>query len=189
VRVAFVTCFTDGAQVWTGNHMEELKVVDDDSVRWGVETTDLTLLLDEHRKMAERFAETGSTPSAHDSLPVFTESMERHVPRYLRRDRSTPWLMLQEAMFWIAGPPLLLAYVVGSEWLLPVAVVASVAVRHAVHCGLRRQMANERRRQVAREGIVRHQRGTQASDLRSEQLLRASEAVMEKPPPSALRRD
>jgi hypothetical protein len=188
VRVAFLTCFLDGGHVWTGNHMESLKVVDDDYLRWGVQTSDLTLLLEEHRKVVEWFAATGTTAADHDSLPVLRASMERHVPRSVRRHRDVPGMIILEALFWLAGPPLLLAYSLGQQWLLPVGVLASLAVRHVLHRWPLHQEGDERRQQVAREGIVRYGAGTQAGDFRRAEIVRASEGVMEPPPPGSVRR-
>jgi hypothetical protein len=92
-RLAFATCFQDGAMAWTGNHSEEIRMLADDYVRWGTATTDLAELLRLHHEAAERLG-SARQPVAHDQLDAFPPVMEIHARRFLRDGRMGPTMLL-----------------------------------------------------------------------------------------------
>lgn len=94
IRLAFVTCFEDGAMVWTGNHSEDIQMLSPDHVRWGRATDDLTELLRLHHEAAERLGGGERRPVAHDNLAELARTLEPHSRRHLTMNKQVPLTFL-----------------------------------------------------------------------------------------------
>jgi hypothetical protein len=154
VRVAFATCFDDGAHAWTANHMPELRISEDDHVRWAVETADLAVLLAEHEQMLKIFAAKGRRPEAHDHLSVLAANLAAQTPRSVRRHmEKCGWLVLG----WLLILPGFCALVLQRPWVLPAGMLAMSALWHLLFWLGRAEQARDRRHRVALQGIARHE--------------------------------
>jgi hypothetical protein len=148
VRVALATCFTDEALVWTANHFAEFRQLEEDHVRWGINTSDLAELLDSHRQVVEDFVAHGHPVGDHDSLPLLAATLYTHNRRYIRGERHSGLTHLKYAFFWLGIGPLVARTFFGlGNWVLPVAVIAGAAAKalleHAIHWEIRRLRARE----------------------------------------------
>jgi hypothetical protein len=153
VRVAFATCFDDGAHAWTANHMPELRISEDDHVRWAVETQDMAVLLAEHEQMLKIFAAKGRRPEEHDRLAVLAANLAVQTPRSVRRHtEKCAWLVLG----WLLLFPGLLALLSLRPWILPAGMLVMSALWHLMHWLGRGEQAADRRHRVALLGIARH---------------------------------
>jgi hypothetical protein len=145
VRVAFTTCFTDQALIWTGNHMEEFRRLEDDYVRWGIDTGNLAELLAAHRQVVEEFVAAGRQIDAHDSFPVLTATLAVHNWRYVRSARQEGLAYLQYEAFWLGLGPLLVFLCYGvSGWWIPASVILGWVAKLLVEAWAFRQIALER---------------------------------------------
>ena len=151
VRVFFATCFDDGTYVCTANHMEEFVINRQGYYRWGVETTDLSVVLEHHTQMAARLG-AGRTAKAPANLPVLLETLTPHNDAYLRADRT---MALNSLGACLAEPGLtgvLAATCFGSaHWLVPVGILAGCIRKATFQAHMLWQVANERNRRVAAE--------------------------------------
>jgi hypothetical protein len=182
VRVAFTTCFDDGAHTWTANHMPELRISENDYVRWAVETADLALLLAEHEQMLKIFATNGRAPLAHDSLPVLAANLAVHTPRSVRRDRRKWMAQLWESLAWLVMFPGFVALLSLRPWVLPAGMLIVSVLIHAGRQVLRGELADEHRHRVAMAGIARYVTQSRYAEPQPQGRSQGSEAVRAGPP-------
>lgn len=93
-RVAFATCFDDGAMIWTTNSAQAAIKEADDYVHQCLITTDLAELLVKHHEAVARFKAAGRTSARPDRLAPLTSGLEKFGQRYLSTDRSSAWSVL-----------------------------------------------------------------------------------------------
>jgi hypothetical protein len=182
LRVAFTTCFTDGAMAWTANNLPELQIVEDDYVRCGVETTNLTLQRDEHQKVVASLTARGRSADAHDRLPVLAQTLQRHGPRAGRRDRGRwaedLWLVLA----YLVGMPFFVALLSLRPWVMPAGTLVLWAVGLLIFWLSRREQGDDRRHRLALLAIARDAVLTRFPGPQPQRPVSGSEGIRPSPP-------
>jgi len=153
-RLYFLTAFSDGALVETGNQMESFRIDEPDYLRWGLATPDRALLLERHREACRSFAAGGSRRVA--VLPVEEiNRLEHHLTsRYHRQHHRWTGLIFTSLSLccfgigWLClGMGLLLVGRFGdtAPYLLPVSVIAWGVLWPAAQAWLFRATAGQLR--------------------------------------------
>lgn len=133
VRMAFATCCTDEALLWTGNHSESIQQLHADHVRWGKATSDMAELLGLHHEAAAKFAE-GRTVSSHDDLAFLAAVVGRHSQRVIHGDKSLPVIFLGLPLLLGGLLPLAMGWQFGwTSVAVPIACAVEVALYWLVH--------------------------------------------------------
>jgi hypothetical protein len=149
-RVTYSTGFTDGALVQSGSTLEDLKVQEEDYLRWGFVTADLAELLGLHRELVGRFAEAGGRAVAPLSLAEVCELEERYSERGARKDKATPLAALGTTLALLGVVPLSLGFGLGFDhWSVPLAFLGGAVRQVLLLPGLIRQSMREQRAQDA----------------------------------------
>jgi hypothetical protein len=151
VRVFLATCFEDGTYIVTANHMEEFVINQGGYYRWGVETSDLSAVLEHHQKMVEQLG-AGRMIKAPSSLQVLMATMTPHNDRYLRSDRS---ISLNSLCAGLMEPGIAAALAVSvfgvAHPLVPVALLIGCVRKACLQSAMLWQVARERNLRIVQE--------------------------------------
>ena len=134
VRLAFVTCFADGAMAWTGNHSEDIRMLSADFVRWGFATDDLAELLERHHQAADRLAGSDRKPVDHDQLANLAAVLAPHSRRQVFSSKAEPRMFLVASLFLGGVAPAIVAASFGFDsWFVPLVVIVEAILYWGVH--------------------------------------------------------